>query len=1134
MGTLQTTVGADSRVKATIMSRASVTLRDRASVSGAVTTEGALTRQTGATVAGGINEHQPIGSTSSSWSVTFPTSTSNVLLEPSRTATIAPGAYAHVSVKSGATLTLATPGTYFFDDLTLEPQGRVLLGGDGSFLVYVRAALSLKGSFVPGGPSSTLMLAYAGSTNAFVAAPFRGVLIAPNATVTLADIGTQSHLGAFFSKSLDVQAPVRIQHVPSMLGPTEPLAPPPAGGDFRCAVYGQSALAFGPSHTSTVTGSMLFTFRPAGALTADVVTAHGSPLCVDGTCSAVDIRPDPSGNSMGTYSVADGAVRFTLPALVRFPDLSNTETQVPFSFQGRLQHRTFVGTATATLPSGAPMFAGTAAQLSFFCGQEEPHQVVDVTIGVDASGALAPGVTLIREGSRPSTPRIGSGFAVDAVDESGVTIATIPFSDPRVGFDAPPLASASVALQLPFANGVRSMIVRDLVRMTSIRIDLTSAITSFCQTSPTNPECRRAAAPGEYQPTTFALSSSAPAPGLTTARATGAEVHVAFPAGAQGSAPNDRYPAVAALPTGETAVTWYRDLAQSKDIRMRIFNSAGVPIGNDFGLVAAGNIGIGVSRVTAGAGLFAAVWVEVSSTTLLGSIVFQKFDSAGRSVGDRITVATEEEGKATLLPEVAIDGKGRVIVSWIELETSSSSATQRLRAQRFKADNSLDGGQIGVTDLATGRLALGADNAGRFVIAYTEATSGGPTTRVQRFNDDRGKAGSPIVLVKERQELGLAVAPDSGDFVVVRSDGTHVFGARYSSDGQVIGSGRLDGLDSGRKTSPRVAAVAANESIATWTTTTVSQNQSVVRVTGQVFDRNLVPLDIDFDVGSSRVPSPPIGDQGAAPEPRAAAMSDRYAVVWEAPGGVRLQTFRPGSYSCPARTNCGAAIPLMINGDSENTFDVVLVRGVNSPIEKIGNLVLPDAFVRDEVVRRIINDVFVVGDIERHRKKFNVYYVLDAAAPGVTDADATIRATYIGTANETTPDRTRSIISVGPEADASGNFRHEGGHAIFYLGDEYPCNTSEGRKTLRAQPPIHGNIFPDLARCTSLSVNPSACRILDGAPQDCYPQGNWATSDPADDVMWSATGTYGPDCLAQREAMMEHMPCAGQGSVSCR
>jgi hypothetical protein len=53
----------------------------------------------------------------------------------------------------------------------------------------------------------------------FIQTQFDGTLVAPNANVTLAAIGTSSYHGAFFGKSLTLQADVKVQHR-SKCGPT--------------------------------------------------------------------------------------------------------------------------------------------------------------------------------------------------------------------------------------------------------------------------------------------------------------------------------------------------------------------------------------------------------------------------------------------------------------------------------------------------------------------------------------------------------------------------------------------------------------------------------------------------------------------------------------------------------------------------------------------------------------------------------------------------------------------------------------------------------------------------------------------------------------------------------------------------
>ena len=71
-----------------------------------------------------VLEHQSLTAVPTSWSITFPSSTTNVQLQPGQTRTLTPGGYATVSVASNATLTLQS-GTYYFDAAVRnEPFGQ--------------------------------------------------------------------------------------------------------------------------------------------------------------------------------------------------------------------------------------------------------------------------------------------------------------------------------------------------------------------------------------------------------------------------------------------------------------------------------------------------------------------------------------------------------------------------------------------------------------------------------------------------------------------------------------------------------------------------------------------------------------------------------------------------------------------------------------------------------------------------------------------------------------------------------------------------------------------------------------------------------------------------------------------------
>ena len=1147
-GTVQSSVGVDTQIRTDILSRASVFLAERAAVAGGITTEGTVTRQNGTTVGGAIKEHQTIPVAAVSWTVAFPASSTGVSLEPGQTGSIAPGAYANVNVKSGAILTLSSPGTYFFDSLNVEPNGaKVVLTGNGPFTVYVRANLTIKGPLVrpAGAPPVATMLAFAGSNAVYLSAPFQGLLVAPGATLTLADIGAAVHDASFFARGIEFQASVHVRHRPAPLGPPETLTPPGPGGEFRCALVGQSKAVLSDGQSSSLLGTASLTLKPNGSFTVDLLDARGSAVCSGSSCSKVTLRPDPAATNIGSFSSSDGALQMNLAAVVRFADRSNRDSPINLAVQGRLQNRRLSAFATGTLPADAIMFGGTPLTVSITCDQQEPHQIVQATFNVDSAGTVSASTPTVQMGHRPAIQSSGVGYLLRTFDEQGNRIDEISFVDPRLRFDAAPLAAGSATLRIPFANGIRTLVLDGPTGPALIQLNLSSAATAFCATRPTNPECRRLVNPSAIQSTTLALSTGTDfVPGVNTARALGPEIQVAS-APNQGSSPNDVAPSVAGIPSGTIAVTWFRNASSSKDIRIRFFGGTGAPLSTAQGLVAAGSTPTGRAHVSgSSAGQFVAVWEEIDLATLITNVIAQRFNAAGQPAGGRVTVVSGTSTTSPVGSNVALDGTGRFVVAWIEAQATGSSV---LRARRFTSSDQTDGGVMNVSDTSpqTEPPAIAADDLGRFVIAYNEG--GTPTNKIRRFDQNRNAAAPILLLSDPNPDLAIAMTPDTGEFTFLRSDGSQVLGNRYATNGQLItdafGAGmqnvRVDGRNFGHQKRPRLAMLPGGEMLSTWASaTTVSAAE--IRVSAQSFTGDFVPIDIDFDAGLSRIPARNVGDQGADPVPHVAALADRFAVVWEAPGGIRMQIFKSGPYQCPANVNCGPGAPLMVNGDPENAYNLTIVRG--DPCFPGGDPVLsqqnPNSFARLAVSHVVAS--FIEPNVEANRRRLNVFRGEegDCSAVGKPNPTPYPNMDSIGFATDNLQSVTHSNLTFTFDfADASA-YRHESAHSMFNVSDEYGCDFASGAQTFRIQPPVHGNLFKDLGSCMGLSLNPSLCHVLSGAPTACNPQNFWSTSDRDDDIMKGAAGNptapFGLDCQAQIQQIFEKIPCPARGSGSCR
>jgi hypothetical protein len=187
-----------------LISGGTITLRSRSVVNGNAQSAGAITVQAGANVTGSKLPNTPIGTLSKlRYSVQFPAASSGLSLEPDRTTSLAPGAYTSVVVKSRSVVKLSA-GTYYLDQLQMETQAVLDLNTSGGpVIIYVRQSLNFKGNIRVNGPDSSFFLSYLGTDAISIESAFNGTIVAPNATLRLAPVGSPGHRGSFFAKSIE-------------------------------------------------------------------------------------------------------------------------------------------------------------------------------------------------------------------------------------------------------------------------------------------------------------------------------------------------------------------------------------------------------------------------------------------------------------------------------------------------------------------------------------------------------------------------------------------------------------------------------------------------------------------------------------------------------------------------------------------------------------------------------------------------------------------------------------------------------------------------------------------------------------------------------------------------------------------
>jgi hypothetical protein len=225
-GSAQTNVGADAQV-GDVWSRAAVELRDRCKVTGNVRTMSTLKLDANASVTGVVTQNGALLQIPTlSLAVTFPgTNQGNKTLAPNGTLTLAPGAYADVTVNAGATLFLST-GTYFFNNWDVEPNAKISCSsGSGQIVVNVKLGFTFRGSIIEKtGGRPKIFVGVFGTSAIPLEGPFTGTLMALTAPLTIATLNPPAaHSGAFYARDITVNPDNTITYFP-FAGPPTPVS----------------------------------------------------------------------------------------------------------------------------------------------------------------------------------------------------------------------------------------------------------------------------------------------------------------------------------------------------------------------------------------------------------------------------------------------------------------------------------------------------------------------------------------------------------------------------------------------------------------------------------------------------------------------------------------------------------------------------------------------------------------------------------------------------------------------------------------------------------------------------------------------------------------------------------------------
>lgn len=199
-------LGADSLVNGRVAAIGDVSLRERAHVTGSVTSQTSFTHQNLWTIDGALSAPTNLSPVlDQALTVEFPSSSQPLNLEPDQVSSASPGAFTTLNLKARSKLTLA-PGDYYFDSVQVEPGAELKLSdAQKPVVLHARGQLSFSGSMPNALPANVLWMA-AGTQSVNINSPLVGTLLAPNADVRLAPTNGATHRGAVFGKSVLVEA----------------------------------------------------------------------------------------------------------------------------------------------------------------------------------------------------------------------------------------------------------------------------------------------------------------------------------------------------------------------------------------------------------------------------------------------------------------------------------------------------------------------------------------------------------------------------------------------------------------------------------------------------------------------------------------------------------------------------------------------------------------------------------------------------------------------------------------------------------------------------------------------------------------------------------------------------------------
>lgn len=221
-----------------LVSGGQVVLDENDEVNGDIRSGAALTKPKSANVLGSVVENTPLGPNKTiSWAYAWDsTSQGNVIVNANQRQVLAPGTYGSLTMNSQGELRLRT-GAYVFGNIVVNSASKLVIDdASGPVQIYASGTFNYQGSII--GATSGLPRLVVGlttTTATTISAPFTGILIAPNAPLSLQAAAPQGHRAVFYGKTVTIQPDVVVRNYPFDWSTLIPTTLPPI--DSNAAVH---------------------------------------------------------------------------------------------------------------------------------------------------------------------------------------------------------------------------------------------------------------------------------------------------------------------------------------------------------------------------------------------------------------------------------------------------------------------------------------------------------------------------------------------------------------------------------------------------------------------------------------------------------------------------------------------------------------------------------------------------------------------------------------------------------------------------------------------------------------------------------------------------------------------------------